>query len=242
MRALQVEDIHTYYGLSHVLHGISLQVNEGEVVCLLGRNGAGKTTTIRSIMGLNPPAQGQIIIYDQPIQRRKPFDIFKLGIRWIPQGRRIFPMLSVEENLKLALVSSGFKDIQTELDRAYELFAILGERRKARANTLSGGQLQMLAIARAIIGPARLILMDEPTEGLAPIVINQIGDIILSIKAKGTTVLLAEQNLQLALSVADRHYVIDNGQIRFEGTSAELDDHEEIKRTYLGVGINHQAA
>ena len=112
MRALRVEEIHTYYGLSHVLHGISLEVNEGEVVCLLGRNGAGKTTTIRSIMGLNPPAQGQIIIYDQPIQRKKPFDIFKLGIRWIPQGRRIFPMLSVEENLKLALVSSGFKDIQ----------------------------------------------------------------------------------------------------------------------------------
>ena len=147
MRALRVEDIHTYYGLSHVLHGISLEVNESEVVCLLGRNGAGKTTTIRSIMGLNPPAQGQIFIYDQPIQAKKPFDIFKLGIRWIPQGRRIFPMLSVEENLKLALVSSGLKDIQTELDQAYALFTILGERRQARANTLSGNHPTTITIS-----------------------------------------------------------------------------------------------
>jgi len=242
MRALRIEDIHTYYGLSHVLHGISLEVREGEVVCLLGRNGAGKTTTIRSIMGLNPPARGKISAYDRPIQGQKPFHIFKLGIRWIPQGRRIFPMLTVEENLKLALISSGVKAVQTELDQAYQLFAILGERRKSRANTLSGGQLQMLAIARALIGPTRLILMDEPTEGLAPIIISKIGEIILSIKAQGTTVLLAEQNLQLALSVADRHYIIDNGQIRFEGTSCALDDNEDIKRTYLGVGINHQAA
>ena len=236
MIALEVQDIHTYYGPSYVLHGVSLEVGQGSVVCLLGRNGAGKTTTIRSIMGLNPPARGRVLAFGRPIEGKKPYEIFKLGLRWIPQGRRIFPMLTVEENLKLALVNSGSTDVEKELRQAYELFPILYEKRKDKANTLSGGQLQMAAISRALIGPTRLILMDEPTEGLAPIIIQQIGEVIASIKAQGRTVLLAEQNLPLALSVADRHYIIDNGQIKLEGTSAELQGNEEVKRTYLVVG------
>ena len=236
MILLEVREIHTYYGLSHVLHGISLNVQEGEVVCLLGRNGAGKSTTIRSIMGLTPPAQGSIRAFNLDIHTMKPYDIFKHGIRWIPQGRKIFPMLTVEENLKLALISEGSQNQARELTQAYELFPILRAKRRSKANTLSGGQLQMAAIARALIGPTRLILMDEPTEGLAPLIIQQIGEVIRSIKDQGKTVLLAEQNLQLALSVADRHYIIDNGQIKFTGTGQELDQNEEVKRTYLGVG------
>jgi len=233
---LEVRDIHTFYGLSHILHGVSLDVEQGEVVCLLGRNGAGKSTTIRSIIGLNPPTRGSIKAFGLDIHTQKPYDIFRHGIRWIPQGRKLFPMLTVEENLKLALISGEKRNQAAELDRAYELFPVLKAKRRSKANTLSGGQLQMAAIARGLIGSSRLILMDEPTEGLAPIIIQQIGEVIRSIKDQGKTVLLAEQNLQLALSVADRHYIIDNGQIKFSGTGPELNRDEETKRTYLGVG------
>jgi branched-chain amino acid transport system ATP-binding protein len=158
-----------------------------------------------------------------------------MGVRWIPQGRRIFPMLSVEENLRLALVNSDVGDERLEMQKAFEMFPVLEEKRRDKANKLSGGQLQMLAISRALIGPTRIILMDEPTEGLAPIVIRQIGEVISAIRARGTTVLLAEQNLPLALSVADQHYIIDQGQIRFQGTGSELDRNEELKGAYLGV-------
>ncbi|MBU2550580.1 MAG: ABC transporter ATP-binding protein [Proteobacteria bacterium] len=232
---LRVQDIHTYYGLSHVLHGVSIEVHQGEVVCLLGRNGAGKTTTIRSVMGLTPPARGRVLVFDQPVQDLPPYKIFRMGVRWIPQGRRIFPMLSVEENIRLALVQSRTDNEAAEIDRVFDMFPVLREKRKDRAGTLSGGQLQMAAIARALIGDPKLILMDEPTEGLAPLIIQGIAQVILSIKAGGTTVLLAEQNLPMALAVADRHYIIDQGQIRFQGTGRELEDNEEIKTAYLGV-------
>ena len=235
MSALTLEAIHSYYGNSHVLQGISLEVQEGEVVCLLGRNGAGKTTTIRSIIGLTPPREGKVLIFGQEMQGKKPYEIFHCGLRLIPQGRHVFPMLTVEENLRLALVATSIKDERRELDKAYAMFPILKEKRQDRSRTLSGGQLQMVANARALLGPARLILMDEPTEGLAPIVIEQIGQSILAMKQSGKTVLLAEQHLQMALAVGDRHYIIDNGHIVFQGTSEDIQANEEVKATYLGV-------
>ncbi len=235
MTALTLEEIHSYYGISHVLHGLSLEVKEGEVVCLLGRNGAGKTTTIRSIIGLTPPRTGKVTIFGQEMQGHKPYEIFRRGVRLIPQGRHIFPMLTVEENLKLALVAADIKEDKKELDKAYAMFPVLKEKRRDKSHTLSGGQLQMVANARALLGPARLVLMDEPTEGLAPILIEQIGQSILEMKKSGKTVLLAEQHLQMALNVGNRHYIIDNGHLVFQGTSEELQTNEEIKTTYLGV-------
>jgi branched-chain amino acid transport system ATP-binding protein len=235
MSALTLEAIHSYYGSSHVLQGISLEVQEGEVVCLLGRNGAGKTTTIRSIIGLTPPREGKVLIFGREMQGKKPYEIFHCGLRLIPQGRHIFPMLTVEENLRLALVAADIKDEKKELDKAYAMFPVLKEKRQDRSRTLSGGQLQMVANARALLGPARLILMDEPTEGLAPIVIEQIGQSILEMKQTGKTVLLAEQHLQMALAVGDRHYIIDNGHLVFQGTSEDIQANEEVKATYLGV-------
>jgi branched-chain amino acid transport system ATP-binding protein len=242
MSALVLNEIHSYYGISHILHGISLEVKEKEVVCLLGRNGAGKTTTIRSIMGLTRPRSGKVMIFGAEMQDRRPYEIFRSGVRLIPQGRHIFPMLTVEENLRLALVQAGIQDEKSELDKAYAMFPVLKEKSKDRGRTLSGGQLQMLANARALLGPARLILMDEPTEGLAPILIEQIGKSILEIKQSGKTVLLAEQHLQMALNVGDRHYIIDNGHLVFNGTSAEIQANEEIKATYLGVSKERIAA
>ena len=235
MTVLSLEEIHSYYGISHVLHGLSLEVQEGEVVCLLGRNGAGKTTAIRSIIGLTPPRSGKVSIFGQEMQGKKPYEIFRRGVRLIPQGRHIFPMLTVEENLRLALVAAGVTNEKEELKKAYDLYPVLKEKRTDKSRTLSGGQLQMVANARALLGPAKLILMDEPTEGLAPIVIEQIGQSILEMKQTGKTVLLAEQHLQMALNVGDRHYIIDNGHLVFQGTSREIQDNEEIKATYLGI-------
>ena len=235
MSSLLLEEVHSYYGISHVLHGLSLEVKEKEVVCLLGRNGAGKTTAIRTIIGLTPPRSGKVLIFREEIQGKKPYEIFRRGVRLIPQGRHIFPMLTVEENLKLAMVQAEIPDQKAELEKAYALFPVLKEKSRDRARNLSGGQLQMLANARALLGPARLILMDEPTEGLAPILIEQIGKTILDVKQIGKTVLLAEQHLKMALSVGDRHYIIDNGHLVFQGTSADIQANDEIKTTYLGV-------
>lgn len=235
MSALVLDAIQSFYGISHVLHGISLEVKEKEVVCLLGRNGAGKTTTIRSIIGLTPPRSGRVLIFGEEIQGKKPYEIFRRGVRLIPQGRHIYPMLTVEENLKLALVQAEIADEKTELEKAYAMFPVLREKSRDRARNLSGGQLQMLANARALLGPARLILMDEPTEGLAPILIEQIGKTILDMKKSGKTVLLAEQHLKMALSVGNRHYIIDNGHLVYQGTSQDIQANDEIKTTYLGV-------
>ncbi len=236
MTTLEVKGINTYYGLSHILYDISLKVEENEVVCLLGRNGAGKTTVIRSIMGLTRPRSGAVIFKGETISGLKPHQIFNKGIKIVPQGRGVFPALSVEENLRLAMVKAEVQNPQAELDRVYALFPDLGGKRRQKGGILSGGQLQMLAISRVLLGATSLILMDEPTEGLAPIIVQQIAKVILDIKKSGRPILLAEQNLKMALEVGDRHYIIDNGTIRYKGTSDDVRNNEEVKRTYLGVG------
>jgi len=238
MKALEVLEIHTFYGTSHVLHGLSLEVAEGSIVCLLGRNGAGKTTSIRSIMGMTFPAQGSIKIFGEEVLGRRSNQIYSKGVRVVPQGRHIFPMLSVEENLRLSLIGFSSSNLRKEIEKAYQMFPILQERKRQKGKTLSGGELQMLAIARAIMGPTRLLLMDEPSEGLAPIILAQIGRTIQELKQKKITTLLAEQNLQFALQVGDYYYLIDNGANVFSGNRKELYTNQEVQIRYLGVGIS----
>ena len=237
MKALEVNNIDTYYGTSHVLHGLSLEVPQGQVICLMGRNGAGKTTTIRSIMGMTRPARGSIKIFGEEVAGSRSNAIYAKGVRIVPQGWHIFPMLSVEENLRLALISQPSPDFKAETEKAYRMFPILGERKRQKARTLSGGELQMLAIARAIMGPTRLLLMDEPSEGLAPVILKQIGKTVHELKVRNITILLAEQNLQFALDVGEYFYIVDNGSIVFSGDKASLLSNEEIQVRYLGVGI-----
>jgi branched-chain amino acid transport system ATP-binding protein len=235
---LRVKDIHTYYGPSYVLHGVSLQVEEREVVSLLGRNGAGKTTTIRSIMGLTPPSVGEITFFDQKIARKPPHEIFRLGIKIVPQGRDILPTLTVEENLKLAMLNAEMLIGKREsLETVYAKFPVLRERRKQPGGHLSGGERQMLAIARVLLGRTRLILLDEPTEGLAPLVVHEIESIILDIKKEDVAILIAEQNIRMALDAADRHYIIDKGKIEFEGTARELRENPRVMESYLGISV-----
>jgi branched-chain amino acid transport system ATP-binding protein len=231
-----VEDIHTYYGPSYILHGISLSVQEKEVVSLLGRNGAGKTTTIRSIMGLTPPREGRITFHQRGIAGRPPHEIFQLGIKLVPQGKQILPTLTVEENLKLAMLKTELEvSEKKELERVYKKFPILKERRKQPGGHLSGGERQMLAIARVLLGKTALILLDEPTEGLAPLIVKEIKETIEEIKGEGVALLLAEQNVKMALEVADRHYIIDKGTVKFEGTTQQLKENIGVLETYLGV-------
>lgn len=235
---LEVAEIHTYYAQSHVLHGLSLEVGENEVVSLLGRNGAGKTTTIRSIMGLTPPRRGSIKFQGEEIARTHPYAIFQRGIKLVPQGRRIFPGLTVEENLRLAMIKAEIGDRKGELEKVYERFPILRERRGQKGGHLSGGERQMLAIARALLGRTKLILLDEPTEGLAPVIIRAIKEMIIEIgRRKGVAILLAEQNVPLALGVAARHYIIDKGLVKFTGTTPELRANQDIMKSYLGVSV-----
>jgi branched-chain amino acid transport system ATP-binding protein len=227
---LEVEVIHTYYGLSHVLHGVSLRVAPGEAVALLGRNGAGKTTTIRSIVGFTPPRAGRVVFEGQAIERWPAFRIARRGLALVPQGRRIFAPLTVRENLLLGARSAGFT-----LERVFALFPRLRERQAQAGGTLSGGEQQMLAIGRALLTNGRLLLLDEPSEGLAPRIVREIGRVLEALKAERLSLLLVEQNYHLALQVADRVYVMNKGQIVYEGTPAGLEADEEIKRRYLGV-------
>jgi len=227
---LDVEGIHTYYGGSHVLHGVSLRVGPGEAVALLGRNGAGKTTAIRSIVGFTPPRDGRVVFEGQAIERWPAYRIARRGLALVPQGRRIFAPLSVRENLLLGVRSSGWT-----LERVFALFPRLREREGQFGGTLSGGEQQMLAIARALLTNGRLLLLDEPSEGLAPLIVREIGRVLLALKAERLSLLLVEQNYHLALRVADRVYVMNKGQIVYEGTPAGLEADEEIKRRYLGV-------
>jgi branched-chain amino acid transport system ATP-binding protein len=235
MKALEVEGINTFYGSSHILFDLSFHVSESEVVTLLGRNGAGKTTIIRSIMGLTPPSSGVIKFREKLISGLKPHQIFREGIKIVPQGRGVFPALSVEENLKLAMFQARVTDPEEELEKVFTIFPVLRERRRQKGGSLSGGELQMLAISRALLGKTDFILMDEPSEGLAPLIIQNIQEKILTIKRDGTTILLAEQNAKMALEVGDKHYIVDKGRIRFEGTSDTVRKNEEIKRVYLGI-------
>ena len=227
---LDVEAIHTYYGDSHVLHGVSLRVGAGEAVAVLGRNGAGKTTAIRSIAGFTPPRAGRVVFEGEAIERWPAYRIARRGLAVVPQGRRIFAPLSVRENLLLGARAQGFT-----LERIYALFPRLREREEQLGGTLSGGEQQMLAIGRALLTNSRLILLDEPSEGLAPLIVREIGRILLALKAERLSLLLVEQNYHLALRVADRVYVMSKGQIFWEGTPAGLEADEEVKRRYLGV-------
>jgi branched-chain amino acid transport system ATP-binding protein len=227
---LEVDGIHTYYGESHVLHGVSLRVGPGEAVALLGRNGAGKTTAIRSIVGFTPPRAGRVLFEGQAIERWPAYRIARRGLALVPQGRRIFAPLSVRENLLLGARSQGWT-----LERVFELFPRLRERQAQLGGTLSGGEQQMLAIARALLTNGRLLLLDEPSEGLAPLIVREIGTILTALKAERLSLLLVEQNYHLALRVADRVYVMNKGQIVYQGTPAGLEADEEVKRRYLGV-------
>jgi branched-chain amino acid transport system ATP-binding protein len=227
---LEVDSIHTYYGESHVLHGVSLRVAPGEAVALLGRNGAGKTTAIRSIVGFTPPRAGRVVFEGQAIERWPAYRIARRGLALVPQGRRIFAPLSVRENLLLGARAEGWT-----LERVFELFPRLRERQAQLGGTLSGGEQQMLAIARALLTNGRLLLLDEPSEGLAPLIVREIGTTLQALKAQRLALLLVEQNYHLALRVADRVYVMNKGQIVYQGTPAGLEADEEVKRRYLGV-------
>jgi len=229
--ALEVEAIHTYYGESHVLHGLSLRVEGGEVLAILGRNGMGKTTLVRSIVGFTPPREGRVRYKDTDITRLPPFRMVALGMALVPQGRRVFPSLSVRENLEVARRGTGW----WSLEQVYALFPRLRERAANRASKLSGGEQQMLAIGRALMSNPDLLLMDEPTEGLAPLLVREVGRVIAELKRSGLSILLVEQNLALALSVADRVHVLSRGQIVHRGTPAELMGNDEVKTRYLGV-------
>jgi branched-chain amino acid transport system ATP-binding protein len=232
---LEINDIHTWYGDSYVLQGVSLEVKDATVVALLGRNGMGKTTTIRSIMGLTPPRQGSISFNGQELSGLQPYQIARQGIGLVPQGRMIFPSLSVTENLTMAARSGDKKDPWT-LEKVYELFPALKERGKNKGNLLSGGEQQMLTIARALMTNPELIMLDEPSEGLAPILVQEVFRVIQRLKAAGQSILLVEQDFGMAMGVADYAYIMSKGSIVHESTPDELIDNEKIKSTYLGVG------
>lgn len=232
---LKLSDVHTYYGDTYVLKGLSLEVPPGAAVALLGRNGMGKTTTIRSIMGLAPPREGSILYNGQEIVGMPPYKIAKLGIGLIPQGRMIFQSLSVVENLKMAARTGGKSDPWT-LDKVFEVFPKLAERRKNKGNLLSGGEQQMLTIARALMTNPDLLLFDEPSEGLAPVVVQEVFRVIENLRAAGQSILLVEQDFGMAMSVADYAYVMSKGSIVHESAPDALIDNESVKSMYLGVG------
>ncbi len=230
---LQVKDIHTFYGKSHVIQGISLEVNKGELVSLLGRNGAGKTTTLRSIMGLTVPRFGMIRYGGMEITKKKSYEICKAGIGYVPEDRRIFSTLTLMENLNIAIRKSGGREWHHE--RIFSLFPTLAERMKHRGCELSGGEQQMLSIARALMGNPSLLLLDEPTEGLAPLIVESLIKVIEQIKKDGLTILLVEQNVESAFKVADRHYILEQGRIVYHGANDELKNNEEVMGRYLSV-------
>ena len=237
---LDIRDVHSYYGNAHVLQGVDLEVPEGSLVALMGRNGMGKTTLIRSIMGMTPPTvrQGQILYRDENLVGMPSHKVAGKGLGLCPQGRRVFPSLSVVENLTLGARQAEQEEAngkRWDLDRIYEMFPRLSERQKHRGSQLSGGERQMLAIARALMTNPDLLLMDEPSEGLAPILVEQLGDDLKKVKEAGLAVFLVEQNLGLALEVADDMYILDRGQVVFHGTPEELAEDEELQEAYLGV-------
>ncbi len=229
---LEVKDIHTYYGDSYILQGVDLEVNAGEIVCLLGRNGAGKSTTIKSIMGYNHPRRGSITFLGQDIGRQAVYKNVRLGLGYVPEDRRIFSELSVQENFEIAFHAAA--EPRWTIDDLFSIFPLLGRFRQRKGGELSGGEQQMVAIARALAGQPRMLLLDEPCEGLAPVIVEQLGEIITGLKAH-FPILLAEQNARFALEIADRGYVIDKGRIRFSGSREELQQNDEIKTRYLSV-------
>ena len=230
MRMLEVEKIHTYYGLSHILFGVSLKVEAGQVVCLLGRNGAGKTTTLKSILGLAPPKQGRIRFKQEDVTGKEPYVLVRKGIGYVPDDRRIFADLSVGENLEIAERKAREREVWNK-ERVYELFPPLRRLDSRKGGLLSGGEQKMLAIGRALMSNPDFLLLDEPTEGIAPVMVRAFGQTIVRLKDLGLTVLLAEQNVKFTLKLSDVGYIIDNGRICYQGTVKELMENEEVRST-----------
>ena len=232
---LELKDVHTYYGSIHALKGISLDVGEGEIVTLLGANGAGKSTTLRSINGLNRPRRGTIRFQGQEITHRPAHEIVKRGISQSPEGRRLFPRMSVLENLEMgAFQRADRAGLREDLERVFSLFPRLAERRTQRAGTLSGGEQQMCAIGRALMAHPRLLMLDEPSMGLAPIFVERIFETVVEINKQGTPILLVEQNALMALDVANRGYVLETGKVALADSAQALKQNEEVRKTYLG--------
>ena len=236
--ALKAEGLHTFYGKSHILHGVGLEVREGEIVTLLGRNGAGKTTTLRSLVGLTPPREGTVTIFGQPVTGLPPYRIASLGVGYVPEGRRIFPSLTVEENLKVPLERKGPWDIP----HIYQLFPRLAERRSNKGRQLSGGEQEMLAIARALLLNPKLIMLDEPSQGLAPLIVQEVFRVVKSAREQGISVLLVEQNVRAAVEIADRAYVLDDGKVVYSGAAAEFAKDEERVRALAGASAEEWTA
>jgi branched-chain amino acid transport system ATP-binding protein len=236
MALLEVKDVHTYYGNIEALKGVSLEVEEGEVVTLIGSNGAGKSTTLRSISGLTPPKEGSIRFEGKEIGETPPQDIVRLGISQAPEGRKIFSRMSVRENLDLgAYLRRDAAAVEDDLRRVYELFPRLEERKGQKAGTLSGGEQQMLAIGRALMAQPKLLLLDEPSMGLAPILVERIYETVVEINKQGTTILLVEQNANFALEVSKRAYVLETGMNALSDEAAKLRDNPEVQKAYLGA-------
>src|SRR3990167_6969949 len=233
MAILEVQDIHTYYGDAYVLQGLSLKVEEGQILGLLGRNGVGKTTLVNSIVGFNPPRRGKVVFKGDDITRKASFETVRSGMGLVPQGRRMFPTLGVEENLLVA--ERNPERHKWNLDRVYKLFPRLHERRYQRAKTLSGGEQQMLAIGRALMTNPDCLIMDEPSEGLAPIIIQGLWEAIARLKQEGLSILLVEQNASLALKLVDYVHVISKGRVVYSALPQELQANDEIKSSYLGI-------
>ncbi len=231
---LEVKGIHTYYGLSHILFHVSLDVSGGEIVCLLGRNGAGKSTTMKSIMGLTPPRAGTVRFKGEDVTGKKPHYLARQGIGYVPDDRRVFADLTVGDNLEISERGSG-ESSQWNKERVYEFFPALREIDSRKAGFLSGGEQQMLTIGRALMTNPDFLLLDEPTEGLAPMVVQLLEEQIRTLRNNGLTVLLAEQNQKVALGLSDRGYIIDNGVIRYEGSIEDLRENEEVRKKYLLV-------
>jgi branched-chain amino acid transport system ATP-binding protein len=235
MALLEVEDIHTYYGNIEALKGVSLEVEEGECVTLIGSNGAGKSTTLRSISGLTPPRTGAIRFRGKDIARMAPQDIVQLGISQSPEGRHCFQRMTVRENLDMGAYLRRDKETNQDLDRIFELFPRLKEREKQKAGTMSGGEQQMLAIGRALMARPKILLLDEPSMGIAPILVERIYETIRQINEQGTTILLVEQNANFALGVSKRGYVLETGKVALSNESSKLREDPEVQRAYLGT-------
>jgi branched-chain amino acid transport system ATP-binding protein len=235
MALLEVDDIHTYYGNIHALKGVSLAVEQGEIVTLIGGNGAGKTTTLNTISGILRPRTGTVRLDGNDLAKVAPHRIVALGVVQVPEGRRTFSRLTVEENLKMGGYTVSKQDVDDGVLRAYEMFPRLKERRTQVAGTLSGGEQQMLAMGRALMSKPKVLLLDEPSMGLAPVLVDAIFDTIRRLHAEGTTILLIEQNARMALQVADRGYVIESGGILLTDTAENLQENEEVQNSYLGI-------
>ena len=234
MNDLRLENIHTFYGTSHILFGVSLEVKRGECVCLLGRNGVGKTTTLKTIIGLTPPERGRITYADKDLVGLPPYEIARLGIGYVPDERLVFPDLTVRENLEIAVKRPLTSDIPAwSVDGIYEIFPALRQLNQRPAGYLSGGEQQMLTIGRTLMGNPLLMLLDEPVEGLAPVVVQEIVRQIKHLKEMGLTILFTEQNIKFATDISDRAYVLEGGRVRYDGTMAQLEQQPDIKEKYL---------